>query len=85
MLLLVALSLATSALALLIARAEITAWLRDSLPKRVKAGVSCTYCVSFWVAVALSAVYGPLPGLPAWLSVVAVWGGAAVAVRLSDW
>lgn len=62
-LLLLLISVATSAISLTISRAKVFEWLRKGLPKRKPPGkflaelVSCPYCVSHWVALALVWAY----------------------------
>lgn len=86
MLLLVALSLAAGALALLISRSALLAPLRERTKGVVYGFVSCPFCVSFWLALGLVLFYGPpeelthAPGL----AVLAAWGGAALVAALAD-
>lgn len=62
-LLLLLISAATSAISLTISRAKIFEWLRKGLPKRKPPGkflaelISCPYCISHWVALALVWAY----------------------------
>lgn len=84
MLLLLALSLAGAAVALLVSRATITEPIREAAFEWLKPGLRCPFCVAFWASAGLVAVYGP-PGLLPWpLAVLAIWGGAAATVGLAD-
>jgi hypothetical protein len=85
LLLFVALSSATGALALLVSRASILEWARAALPERLQTGVRCSFCVAFWFACVTVALYGPLDVADhsLLLSVLAVWGGAAVVAALA--
>ena len=81
--LLLALSLAAAAIALLVSKAELTEWIRKAAPKRIQHGLRCPFCVSFWASAALVAFHGAPPGLSLSLAVLATWGGAAAIVGLA--
>lgn len=86
MLLLAALSLATGALALLVARSTIFEPLRRFAPALLRPGIECTFCVSFWIALLLGLWVGPPDELARWpvLFVLSVWGGGTVVAALGD-
>lgn len=73
--------LAAAALALLVSRSPLFAWLRSRARGLVREGLNCPFCCSFWAAGAVCAVYpaDPLPLL--WL---ASWGTAGLAAAAVD-
>ena len=84
MLFFLALTLAATALTLLISRATITEPLRDAAPALLQEGLRCTQCTSFWVSLVTVAVWGAPVGLSPVLAALAVWGGAVVACGIAD-
>jgi len=81
---LAALSLATGAVALFVSRSAVMEPLRRRLPRHLRDGAECSFCVGFWFAGIFSLVFGPAPGLPPLLSFLSTWGGAAVVAGLAD-
>jgi hypothetical protein len=79
-----ALTLAATALTLLISRATITEPLRDAAPALLQEGLRCTLCTGFWVSLATVAVWGAPAGLSPILAALAVWGGVVVACGLAE-
>jgi hypothetical protein len=82
-LLLGTLSFAVAAVTLLISRAQITQWIRDAVPFIVRRGLECPFCVSLWISCMFVGWYGPLPNTSLFLSVLAVWGGAAATIGIA--
>ena len=82
------LALATSAISVTISKARLFASLREWIASRnewLGDLVSCSYCTSHWVAIALIAIYRPVL-VPQWMPLdflVSVFGVVAIAAVIS--
>lgn len=72
--------LAVAALALLVSRSPLFAWLRGRTTGLIAEGIRCPFCCAAWAALALCAVY---PAEPLGLTWLASWGaGGLVAAGI---
>jgi hypothetical protein len=67
------------------------AWLEHRLPDDYRHGVTCAWCVSWWVAVAAVAIaegltrrYGPRRGRDRWLLLALPWALSSTAGLLAE-